>query len=152
MSVVKKGDQVKVHYTGTLENGEQFDSSAGREPLGFQVGAGQMIAGFDSGVEGMSLGDKKKITIAPEDAYGTWNEENVIEFPRKNIPADIEIEKGQELMLQDQQGRPIPVVVHEVGEESVKLDANHRLAGKTLIFDVELVELNGNGPSRIIMP
>ncbi len=152
MSVVQKGDDVKVHYTGKLESGEQFDSSAGREPLGFKVGAGQMISGFDAGVEGMRIGDKKTITIAPEDAYGTWSEENVIEFPKSNIPAEIELEKGMELTLQDNHGRPIPVTVHEILEDAVKLDANHSLAGKTLVFDVELVELNGQGPSRIIMP
>ncbi len=152
MATVKTGDSVKVHYTGTLTTGEQFDSSVGREPLGFTVGAGQMIKGFDAGVEGMAIGDKKTINIAPEDAYGEWSEDNVIEFPKSNIPEDMELEKGMELMLRDQMGRPVPVKVHELGEDVVILDANHSLAGKELIFDIELVELNGEtGGSKIIL-
>lgn len=152
MSTVKAGDQVKVHYTGTLTTGEQFDSSVGREPLGFTVGAGQMIKGFDAGVQGMAIGEKKTINIAPEDAYGEWSEEAIIDFPKDNIPAEMELEIGMELMLRDQMGRPVPVKVHEVGEDSVKLDANHSLAGKELVFEIELVELNGEkGGSKIIL-
>lgn len=152
MSVVKKGDVVKVHYTGTLTSGEQFDSSAGREPLEFTVGAGQMIKGFDAGVEGMTLGDKKTINIPAAEAYGEWSEENVIEFPKENIPAEMQLEIGMELMLRDNMGRPVPVIVHALEAEVVKLDANHSLAGKELIFDIELVELNGEkGGSKIIL-
>ena len=152
MSVVKKGDVVKVHYTGTLTTGEQFDSSAGREPLEFTVGAGQMIKGFDAGVEGMTLGDKKTINIPAAEAYGEWSEENVIEFPKEQIPADMQLEVGMELMLRDNFGRPVPVTVYAIEESHVRLDANHQLAGKELVFDIELVELNGEkGGSRIIL-
>ena len=152
MATVQNGDKVKVHYTGTLTTGEQFDSSVGREPLDFTVGAGQMIKGFDAGVQGMAIGEKKTINIAPQDAYGEWDEENVIEFPKANIPSDMELESGMELMLRDQMGRPVPVKVHEVKEDVVLLDANHSLAGKELIFEIELVELNGEkGGSKIIL-
>ncbi|HSC52506.1 MAG TPA: FKBP-type peptidyl-prolyl cis-trans isomerase [Phnomibacter sp.] len=152
MSVVKNGDVVKVHYTGTLTTGEQFDSSEGREPLEFTVGAGQMIAGFDAGVQGMTIGEKKTINIPAAEAYGEWSEENVIEFPKENIPADMQLELGMQLMLRDNMGRPHPVTVHEIKEEILRLDANHSLAGKELVFAIELVELNGEkGGSKIIL-
>ena len=141
MQQAKKGDLVKVHYTGRLTDGSQFDSSTGREPLEFTVGAGQMIKGFDTGVEGMAIGEKKSITVPPEEGYGLRNEESVIEFPAEQIPADMKLEEGMQLTLQDQDGRPVPVVVAEIRENVVILDANHFLAGKELIFDVELAEI-----------
>ena len=141
MAQVKEGDVVKVHYTGTLVNGEQFDSSAGREPLEFTVGAGQMIKGFDAAMPGMAVGDKKTINIAPEEGYGTVNEDAIIHFPKENIPADMKLEPGMQLTLSDPQGNPVPVVVVELTEEAVVLDANHFLAGKELVFDIELVEI-----------
>jgi len=141
MQQAKKGDMVRVHYTGRLISGEQFDSSAGREPLEFTVGAGQMIKGFDTGVEGMSIGEKKVINITPEEGYGPRNEEAVIEFPIEQVPADMKLEPGMQLTLQNQEGQPVPVVVSEVRDEVVILDANHFLAGKNLVFDVELVEI-----------
>ena len=141
MSKAKKGDNVKVHYKGTLTTGEQFDSSEGREPLAFTVGAGQMIKGFDDAIPGMTVGEKKKINIAPSDAYGEKNKEAIIEFPKANIPADMKLEPGMKLQLQNQAGQPVPVVVAEVKDDVVILDANHELAGKELIFDIELVEI-----------
>lgn len=141
MQQAKKGDMVRVHYTGRLISGEQFDSSAGREPLEFTVGAGQMIKGFDTGVEGMNIGEKKVINITPEEGYGPRNEEAVIEFPLEQVPADMKLELGMQLTLQNQEGQPVPVVVSEVRDEVVILDANHFLAGKNLVFDVELVEI-----------
>src|SRR5690606_13776220 len=141
MQQAKKGDMVRVHYTGRLISGEQFDSSAGREPLEFTVGAGQMIKGFDTGVEGMSIGEKKVINITPEEGYGPRNEEAVIEFPLEQVPADMKLEPGMQLTLQNQEGQPVPVVVSEVREAVVILDANHFLAGKNLVFDIELVEI-----------
>lgn len=141
MSEAKKGDHVKVHYTGKLTTGEQFDSSAGREPLAFTVGAGQMIKGFDDAIPGMSVGDKKTINIAPEHAYGEKNKEAIIEFPLSNIPEDMKLEPGMKLQLQNEAGHPVPVVVTEVKEDVVILDANHELAGKELVFDIELVEI-----------
>ncbi len=141
MQQAKKGDTVRVHYTGRLTDGEQFDSSVGREPLEFQVGAGQMIKGFDAGVEGMAVGETKSISIAPEDGYGLRNDDAVIEFPLNQVPADMKLEPGMQLTLQNSQGHPVNVVVTEVKEEVVILDANHSLAGKELIFEVELVSI-----------
>ena len=141
MKRLQEGDVVKVHYTGKLVNGEQFDSSTGREPLEFTVGAGQMIKGFDDAMPGMSLGEKKTINIAPENAYGARSEEAIIEFPKENVPADMVLEPGMPLTLSNQAGQPVPVIVVEVKEEVIVLDANHFLAGQELIFDIELVEM-----------
>jgi len=137
----KEGDVVRVHYTGRLTDGTLFDSSEGREPLEFTIGAGQMIKGFDSGVLGMAVGDKKTLEITPHDAYGERDEEAVIEFPLSNIPDDMKLETGMQLTLRNQFGQPIPVVVLEVKEDIVVMDANHSLAGKDLVFDIELVEI-----------
>lgn len=141
MTKVKVGDAVKVHYTGKLENGEEFDSSVGREPLGFTVGAGQMIKGFDAALPGMEVGDKKQVNITALDGYGERSEEAMIDFPKENIPADMKLELGMTLTLTNQEGQPFPVVVIEIKEESIVLDANHFLAGKALVFDIELVEI-----------
>jgi peptidylprolyl isomerase len=141
MSKAKRGDVVRVHYKGKLTSGEQFDSSEGRAPLEFTVGAGQMIAGFDEAIPGMNIGEKKTITIAPEKAYGHKKEESIIEFPKSGIPADMKLEPGMKLQLRNEEGQPVPVIVTEVQEEIVILDANHELAGKELIFDIELVEI-----------
>lgn len=141
MQQVKAGDVVKVHYTGKLINGEQFDSSVGREPLEFTVGAGQMIKGFDDALPGMTVGDKKTINIQPDDAYGQRSEEAIIPFPMENVPEGMKLEAGMMLTLSNQAGQPVPVVVLEVTEEVVMLDANHFLAGKELVFDIELVEI-----------
>lgn len=137
----KNGDLVKVHYTGKLVNGEEFDSSAGRDPLEFTVGKGQMIRGFDEAIPGMKVGDKKTINIAPEEAYGARSEEAIIEFPKKNVPADMKLEAGMPLTLSNQEGQPVPVIIVEIKEDVIILDANHFLAGEELVFDIELVEI-----------
>jgi peptidylprolyl isomerase len=150
MQQVKDGDKVKVHYHGKLRSGETFDSSEGREPLEFTVGSGQVIKGFDDGVRGMNVGDKKTVEIASVDAYGEKDEDRIIEFPKTQFPSEMKAEVGMQLMMNDGQGQSMPVVIVEVREETVMLDANHPLAGQDLIFDIELVE---NTPvSRIIMP
>jgi peptidylprolyl isomerase len=141
MAQVKEGDVVKVHYTGKLVNGEQFDSSAGREPLEFTVGAGQMIKGFDAAMPGMNVGEKKTINITPEEGYGEKSEDAIIEFPKENVPADMKLEPGMPLTLSNQQGQPVPVIVVEVKDDVIILDANHFLAGQELVFDIELVEI-----------
>lgn len=141
MAQVKEGDVVKVHYTGKLTNGEQFDSSIGKEPLEFTVGAGQMIKGFDAAMPGMNVGEKKTINISPEDGYGEKSEEAIIEFPKENVPADMILEPGMPLTLSNQAGQPVPVIVIEVKDDIIILDANHFLAGQELIFDIELVEI-----------
>ena len=141
MAQVKHGDTVKVHYTGKLVNGEAFDSSEGREPLEFTVGAGQMIKGFDAAMPGMEVGDKKTVNIAAADAYGEKDPTAIIEFPKENVPADMKLEPGMQLTLSNQEGQPFPVVVTEVKEEIIILDANHFLAGQELVFDIELMEV-----------
>jgi FKBP-type peptidyl-prolyl cis-trans isomerase 2 len=138
----KNGDNVKVHYTGKLVNGEQFDSSAGREPLEFTVGAGQMIKGFDAAIPGMIVGDKKTINIPAAEGYGEKDPTAIIEFPKEHVPADMKLEAGMPLTLSDPQGNPVPVVVVEVKDDVIVLDANHFLAGQELVFDIELVEIN----------
>ncbi len=140
--MVKKGDNIKVHYTGRLNDGTVFDSSEGRDPLEFTVGSGMVIPGFDNGVLEMNVGDKKTIDIPVDQAYGQASEENVIDFPKSNFPEDMEVEVGAQLYLNGQNGNPIPVVVKEIKEEAITLDGNHPLAGKDLIFDLELVSIN----------
>ena len=142
MSIAKNGDNVTVHYTGKLTTGEQFDSSNGRDPLGFTIGAGQMIKGFDAALPGMAIGDKKTVTIVAAEAYGETNPEAIIQFPKINVPADMVLEPGMPLTLTDQNGHPVQVVVVEVQEDIIVLDANHELAGKDLVFDIELVSIN----------
>jgi peptidylprolyl isomerase len=141
MSEAKMGDVVKVHYTGRLTTGEEFDSSRGGEPLEFTVGAGQMIKGFDAAIPGMQLGEKKTINIASDDAYGPRIDEAVISYPMSNVPEEMKLELGMSLSLSTADGRPFQVVVTEILEDIVVLDANHMLAGKDLVFDIELVEI-----------
>lgn len=150
MQGAKDGDKVKVHYHGRLRTGETFDSSKDRDPLEFTVGAGQMIKGFDEGVKGMQVGDKKMVEIGADDAYGQRESENLIEFPKDQFPADMKPEPGMQLMLSNESGQQFPVIVTEVNEDSVVLDANHPLAGQDLIFDIEMVDIQPT--SRIIMP
>jgi FKBP-type peptidyl-prolyl cis-trans isomerase 2 len=150
MQQVKAGDTVKVHYHGRLTDGTTFDSSAGRDPLQFEVGGGMVIAGFDNGVIGMTVGQKKTIEIPVDQGYGPKDPNMVVEFPKSNFPDDLKPEAGMQLNMTNGQGQVIPVVVTEILDESVILDANHPLAGQDLIFDLELVEIGGG--SRIIMP
>jgi len=141
MKQVKNGDVVNVHYTGKLTNGEQCDSSEGRQPLEFKVGGGQMIKGFDEAMPGMTVGEKKTVKISAADAYGERDDNAVIEFPKENIPENIKLEVGQELQLQNEHGQPFPVTVSQIKDDVVVLDANHVLAGEELIFDIELVSI-----------
>src|SRR5215471_8102099 len=147
----KKGDKVKVHYHGRLTDGSTFDSSEGRQPLEFEVGSGMVIKGFDEGVTGMSVGDKKTISIPHHDAYGPRQEEMVIEFPITNFPPDIQPEVGMTLHMHTEHGQELPVVITAISDETITLDANHPLAGKELVFDLELVDIKGKSP-LIIMP
>jgi peptidylprolyl isomerase len=130
-----------VHYTGKLVSGDQFDSSVGREPLEFTVGAGMMIKGFDDAMPGMAVGEKKTVNIPAADAYGEKDPNAIIEFPKENVPEDMKLEPGMQLTLSNEAGQPFPVVVVEVKEEVIVLDANHFLAGQELVFDIELIEL-----------
>jgi len=150
MQQVQNGDKIRVHYHGKLRSGETFDSSNGREPLEFTVGSGQVIKGFDEGVKGMEVGEKKTVEIPVGEAYGEKQQEMMIEFPKEQFPADMNPEVGMQLMMSDGSGQQFPVTVAEVKENSVVLDANHPLAGQDLIFDLELVSIEP--VSRIIMP
>lgn len=151
MAQVKKGDKIKVHYHGKLTNGETFDSSEGREPLEFEVGSGMVIPGFDKGVTGMTIGEKKTVNIPYDEAYGPKNPDMLIEMPKDRFPKDMEIEIGMPLGMSDQQGQQYEVTIVEIKDDVVMLDANHRLAGEDLVFDLELVEIVGGKP-LIIMP
>ncbi|RXK80611.1 FKBP-type peptidyl-prolyl cis-trans isomerase [Filimonas effusa] len=151
MQQVKKGDTVKVHYHGKLNDGSTFDSSEGREPLEFEVGAGMVISGFDNGVLGMTKGEKKTVNIPVDEAYGPKREDLIMEFPIDRFPPDLKPEAGMVLSMSNGEGQQLPVVVTEVREDAVVLDANPPLAGKDLIFDIELVEIAG-GSSLIITP
>ena len=136
----KQGDTVQVHYTGTLDDGTEFDSSRGREPLTFTLGAGQMIAGFDAAVRDMEVGETKTVRIPAADAYGEPRQSLVATVPRAQIPPGLEPQVGQRFQL----GRgddAVPVVVVEVTPEQVVLDGNHPLAGQDLTFALELMGL-----------
>ncbi|UCC61323.1 MAG: peptidylprolyl isomerase [Dehalococcoidia bacterium] len=135
------GDTVRVDYTGTLDDGTQFDSSFGREPLQFTIGGGQMIPGFDQAVIGMKRGEVKTVVIPPDEAYGPYREELVVEFDREDLPAGQDWKVGDPVSLQVTGGQIIPATVIEVTESTIKVDANHRLAGKNLTFEIHLVEI-----------
>lgn len=140
MSKVKEGDTVKVHYTGTLKNGEVFDSSKDKEPLEFTLGEGQLIPGFEKAVVGMAIGDSASIDIPSDEAYGEEREDLIINVPKDQLPDDVTPQVGMQLQVNQGNGQPIPVRIKEVGETELTLDANHPLAGKDLSFEIELVE------------
>ncbi len=142
MTEVKSGDTVAIHYTGTLADGSTFDSSDGRDPLEFVVGSGQIIPGLDVALPGMSVGDKKTVEIASEQAYGPVNPEMRQAVPREGIPPEVPLEIGTQLQMQTPDGHALPVIVVEVDEATVTLDANHPLAGKDLTFDIELMRVD----------
>ena len=136
--MVKIGDTVALHYKGTLSDGTIFDSSEGREPLQFEVGSGMVIKGFDDGVLGMKEGDKKSIHVKVEEAYGPSNEQMIFKFDRAGIPIDMPLEIGGTINMHDGQ-QAVPVIVKEVNESFVILDANHPLAGLDLNFELEMI-------------
>jgi peptidylprolyl isomerase len=140
MAQAKTGDTVRVHYKGSLSDGTVFDTSRNRDPLEVTLGSGQLIPGFENAVLGMETGEERRVTIPAEDAYGPRREELILEVPRGRFPPDIEPEVGKQLRM-TQEGHDFVVVVQDVKEDSVTLDANHPLAGKELIFELELVEV-----------
>jgi peptidylprolyl isomerase len=140
MESAKRGQTVRVHYTGTLEDGTVFDSSHGGEPLEFTLGSGQVIPGFDEAVAGMRVGEAKSVTIPADQAYGPHRGELLLSIERDQLPDEMVPEVGQTLQMSD--GRQtFPVTIREVGTDQVVLDANHPLAGKDLTFDLTLVEV-----------
>ena len=139
--MIKAGDVVRVDYTGTLTDGTMFDSSVGREPLEFTVGAGQMIAGFDQAVVGMEIGTTKKIQIPCAQAYGDHQENLVIEVQRNQLPAELNPKVGDRLGMRQPNGRVVEVAVTTLTDSSMIIDANHFLAGKDLIFEITILEI-----------
>jgi FKBP-type peptidyl-prolyl cis-trans isomerase 2 len=142
MNTVKAGDSVKVHYKGTLKDGQLFDSSEGKEPLEFKVGEGMVIKGFDNALMDMTVGEKKSVTIPVEEAYGHKSDDMIIKMPKDQVPAEMDPKVGQELHLTDEGGNIIPVLVIDINATELILDANHPLAGEDLNFDLELVAIN----------
>lgn len=141
MSQAKPGDTVRMHYSGSLADGTQFDSSEGRDPLEFTLGSGQIIPGLDRAMTGMEVGETKQVVVEPGDAYGDRDPSRIQAVPREQIPDHIPTEPGTQLQMQTPEGQTLPVMVAEASESEVTLDANHPLAGQKLTFDVELVEI-----------
>ena len=140
--VAKDGDTVKIHYTGTLEDGTTFDTSEGREPLEFTLGEGRVIPGFEKAVYGLQVGQSKTVTIPVEEAYGPHRDDLVLVIEREQLSAGVDPKVGQELQIQTTDGRTVIVPVTEISEDTITVDANHPLAGKDLTFEIELVEIN----------
>ena len=138
--MIEDGKKVRIHYTGTLSDGEQFDSSAGREPLEFETGSSMVTPGFDAAVRDMEVGAKKTVTLPAAEAYGEAREEMIGDIPKDRFPPEMKLSVGMPLQMQGPQG-PLPVVIKEIKEEAVTIDANHPLAGKDLTFELELVEI-----------
>ena len=139
---VKTGDTVNVHYRGTLDDGSEFDSSRSRgEPLSFQVGGGQVIAGFDAALEGMAVGETKNVTLAPDQAYGPRINEAVQVVPKTAFPPGFPFEVGQQVQGQGNDGKPLAATVTAEDMHTVTLDMNHPLAGQNLNFEIELVSV-----------
>ena len=138
---VQSGNTIRIHYLGRLSDGTTFDSSEGRSPLEFTVGSGSVIKGFDDGVQGMNIGEKKTIEIPFLQAYGPEDPTMIIEFPVDRLPEDLKPEIGMQLNMNNADGQQFPVVITGIDEENIILNANHPLAGKDLIFDLELVEI-----------
>lgn len=141
MSAAKSGDTVRIHYTGTLDDGTRFDSSSGREPLEFQLGAGQVIPGFDAAVDGMDVGESKSVRIEAGNAYGERHDQLIQQVPRSALPEEIAPEVGMALRSQSPEGQIANLVITEVTDETITVDGNHPLAGQALNFDIELVAI-----------
>ena len=146
MAQAKQGDEVQVHYTGKLEDGTVFDTSEDGEPLSFTVGENRVIPGFEEAVTGMEPGEEKTAEVEPEQAYGEHREDMVMEMERDQIPDEVDPEVGQQLQLRLENGQTVPVLITALGEDTVTIDANHPLAGRKLIFSIELVDVSeGDG-------
>ena len=142
MTKVKDQDTIKVHYTGKHKDGQVFDSSEGRDPLEFKVGAGNMIPGFEKGVMEMNLNEEKTLEIPYNEAYGPVNEDMIQKIGKDKLPPDLNPAVGMKLMPTTESGQKIQIKVAEVGDDYIIIDANHELAGKDLIFDIKVVEIN----------
>jgi FKBP-type peptidyl-prolyl cis-trans isomerase 2 len=138
---IERGSQVRLDYTGKLESGEVFDTSAGKHPLEFVLGSGQIIPGLEKGLLGMKNGEKKTIAVIPEEAYGQPNPTLVQELPKGPLPPNMELKVGMVLLIRTPDGHPMPVKVNEVKDATVVLDFNHPLAGKKLFFEVDILNV-----------
>jgi FKBP-type peptidyl-prolyl cis-trans isomerase 2 len=141
MATAKNGDNVKVDYVGKLKDGSVFDTSDGRDPLQFKLGSGKIIPGFEEAVIGMNTGESKTVDIPAKSAYGPVVKELIHNVDRSQIPSNIELKKGQNLQMQTQDGQSVIVTVKDFSDDTVILDANHPLAGKDLIFEIKLLEI-----------
>ncbi|MEN6520088.1 MAG: peptidylprolyl isomerase [Armatimonadota bacterium] len=142
MAQAQQGDTVKVHYTGKLDDGSVFDSSVDRDPIEFTIGEGRVIPGFENGIVGMNTGELKTISIPADQAYGPHRDDMVVEVNKAHLPPDLDAEVGDQLQMRQADGQPVVVIVADISDENITLDANHPLAGKDLMFDVELVEIS----------
>ncbi len=141
MTQIQNGDKVSVHYIGKLADGSIFDSTVGEDPFVFTLGEDDIIDGFVNAIQTMSVGDKKTVTLGIEEAYGEWHEYMVIEVPRSEMPADLELAVGDELEVEDEEEEPMLVMVSEMTDATVTLDGNPPLAGEALTFELELVAI-----------
>jgi peptidylprolyl isomerase len=141
MAAAALGDTVKVHYSGSFADGTQFDSSQGGPPLEFTIGSGQIVPGFEEAVVGMEPGESKSTLVTSEKAYGPYREELAVQVNRTDLPPNLEPEVGQRLQLENKEGKTLVVLITQVNDASVTLDANHPLAGKDLNFEISLVEI-----------
>ena len=141
MESAKTGDKVRVNYTGRSEDGQVFESSVGMVPFTFTIGAGEVIKGFEDAVIGMQPGERKKITIEPEDGFGLYEEDLVLEVPKSGLPTDLILQVGTDFEMEDDEGNVLPAVVIEILDDSILIDANAPLAGKRVIYDIELLDI-----------
>ena len=141
MAEAKSGDTVKIHFTGKLQDETVIETSKDRDPLEFKIGDGNVIPGLEQGVIGMAAGDKKTIAISPEDAFGQPQEDLLVDINKSEFPKDVELKAGAYLNIESSDGKEFKAKVVEIKEEMVTLDANHPLAGATINYDVELIEI-----------
>jgi peptidylprolyl isomerase len=141
VEAVKKGDQVRVNYTGRSEDGQVFESSVGLIPLSFTIGAGEVVKGFEDAVIGMYPGERKIVTVDPEDGFGMYDKTLVVEVSRESLPDDLNVHVGMDFEMEDEEGNVVPAVVIEVLDDAILIDANAPLAGKRVIYEIELVEI-----------
>lgn len=139
---IKKGDKVKIEYTGTFDDGQVFDTSEGKQPLEFEVGSGQIIKGIDEGIVGMEKGEEKEIKVQPKDAYGEHTPDMIRKVPRDKLPADQEPKPGMMLALTTPNGQQIPAKITDVSDKEITIDLNHPLAGKSLNFKIKVVDIS----------
>jgi peptidylprolyl isomerase len=141
MESAKTGDKVRVNYTGRSEDGQVFESSVGMVPFTFTIGAGEVVKGFEDAIIGMLPGERKKITIEPEDGFGLYEEDLVLEIPKSGLPTDLILQVGTDFEMEDDEGNVLPAVVIEILDDSILIDANAPLAGKRVIYDIELLDI-----------